>query len=721
MKKSLLVVLVVVVATSAAFVAYRGGWGTKFLPVRAAISEAVVVEISKRGPGMKGPGTDSLKLPVPRTFDLTHVDPVHFAVALGKDPTKIFEFVRDQIAYEVYTGSLRGPRGTLLAMAGNSVDRAALLASMLQHAGHRVRYVRGTLPEREAKELVTSMWAERPRAAEPKVASEPSPALKAAFDTLVTGVKRDYTLIREHLKKANITPSAEAAPSLEFLVKEAQPHYWVQWWKDGTWVDLDPSFADATPGRKYAPVAEAFDALPDALFHRVNIRVRLEEYSVLLEGDGQVKPASRDILTYTAKAADLSGIDLVLSHQPENWKGPATSLQEAIASAITSTGRVRPVLLLGGQDWRTGEPFRQKPPTGVGIGGITDLLGGAGTRKPVPVATAETIEFDFISPGGRKETVVREIFDVVGKARRAARRNLNAAEVRARTTAESAFDVTRAAYDLFFATGRVDAVHVLNVAEDSPTDSRTLLQGINIAFIVTSDGLLASLELPDGEIVLLYPHSPRLVIAELSVVAEKERLAFDLRRDDVRAVALGPHPKDLFLARIFRGIVNGTLERVLLESLIASTNESGVGPVFSTSLLFERAHAEGVPTALLTRDRAHLGAVASEDARTWVQEDLDGDYLVVAPEREIALRGELRFAWWRIDRQSGHTIAVTDEGLYTAEFAIVEHKTTGKVKIVATSRDGTVAVMEGSAKKIARIASTLLRYGYRFQGRFTLH
>src|SRR2546425_648452 len=103
--------------------------------------------ISDRGPGLKRQAGPALELPVPRTYDLTHVDPVHYAIGLGKDPIRIFEFVRDQIAYEAYAGALRGPRGTLLAMAGNSVDRAALLGSMLSGAGHTIRYVLGVLPE----------------------------------------------------------------------------------------------------------------------------------------------------------------------------------------------------------------------------------------------------------------------------------------------------------------------------------------------------------------------------------------------------------------------------------------------------------------------------------------------------------------------------------------------------------------------------------------------
>src|SRR5205823_9345532 len=158
--------------------------------------------------GAPGPGLKDHTLPLPanvvRRFDLSHVRPAHVAAALEKDPQRIFHFVRDSVAYEVYTGCLRGPRGTLLAMAGNSVDRAALLAALLQKSGLRVRFVRGTLPMAEAMALVTSIWTERPQPALSK--SEPSPALKAAGDTLMTAVRRDYSLLRDHLKKMDRPP-----------------------------------------------------------------------------------------------------------------------------------------------------------------------------------------------------------------------------------------------------------------------------------------------------------------------------------------------------------------------------------------------------------------------------------------------------------------------------------------------------------------------------------
>jgi large repetitive protein len=636
-------------------------------------------EISARGPGMRREAADSIKLPVAPTLDLTHVDPANFAAGLGNDPVRIFNYVRDDIAYEAYAGCLRGPRGTLMAMAGNSLDRASLLASMLQAAGQRVRFAQGTLPESQATELVTSMWAERPAPASAPVQGEPAASIKTASDVLSNGVQSDYTLIRDRLKDANLKVALESAPSLDSMVKETQVHYWVQWFKDGAWVDLDPSFSDSSPGGTYASAAQTFDALPDAVFHQVEIHIRLEEYT-----GSQV--SSRVILSRSAKASDLSGVDVVLSHEPENWQGPAESLEAGLASGITATGRVKPVLFVGGS-FVTGEPFYQKgPPTG-GTGGVFSQLSGAGTRHAVPIATAESIEFDFIAPDGGKTKVVRDLFDLIGPARRAAGKDLTAEEAQAKIQA-NASDVTESIYDLFVSTGRIDSSHLsAAVAADDPVeqadDAVTTLRRVNTAFAAISDALLPRLSTPDKNVVLFYPDSPRLQIVDLSEVAGKARLSLDLRWDHVRSAVLGPHPEDVFSAQSFRGVADGVLERVLIDYLTAGNAAfEPEASRLSTSLLFERMGAEGVKAVLLSREDAAFGGGMSEDARARLNQEFGQGFLVLAPERPIALGGQPRFAWWRIDPRSGEVTAVTEEGLNDAALeykAVVSRNTRGQI------------------------------------------
>ncbi|MFO0965114.1 MAG: transglutaminase domain-containing protein [Gemmataceae bacterium] len=651
--------------------------------------EAKAPAISKRSPGMKGPA-HALDLPVPRSFDLTHVEPEHYAQALGKDPRRIFEFVRDHIAFEPYSGCLRGPRGTLLAMAGNSVDRAALLAALLEQSGQKVRFVRGVLPDALARELVTSLWAERPRPVAVGEDKETSPMLKKVRDTMAAAIKRDYNLIRDHVQKAEKRPGPDLGPTLEALVKETTAHYWVQMRKDGKWLDLDPSFADAAPGRAIAEAKDVLERLPEDVFHRVEIRVRVEEYPLLLKGKDVSKPGNRVVLTHQARAADLSGRDLLLVHQPEGWKGPAKDLASAVAGAAKNSGRLKPVVLAAEGKWLGGEPFRVEPPTGKGLGGIGDLLGGEGTRTPAPVITAEWIECDFIFPDGRKETVEREVFDLVGRTETGVGTPLPMDEVRALTAVAPAA-LRRRLLSLFFTTGRIDAVHLRQerkedaVPKDKSMGGRPLLRRIATALAARSDALF---DRPprDKDFLRFYADSPRLHIVDFD--GGNGRFTIDLRRDRVRVVAL-ERRETVFPARVFRGVVEGALETALIDHLTAHVRKKEAWPpILSTSAMFSRARAESVPLVFLSAGAA-APKEAPKKAQARVRQALAKGHWVLTPERGLALGKSPRLAWWQIDPSTGETVAVTDEGL---------HGTTSSENVILISKkhgDTVDVIIEG--------------------------
>ena len=59
---------------------------------------------------------------------------------LGNDPTRIFNYVHDQIRYVHYFGSKKGAELTLLERSGNDFDQCALLSALLQAAGYSPGY-----------------------------------------------------------------------------------------------------------------------------------------------------------------------------------------------------------------------------------------------------------------------------------------------------------------------------------------------------------------------------------------------------------------------------------------------------------------------------------------------------------------------------------------------------------------------------------------------------
>jgi len=83
---------------------------------------------------------------------------VEKAQELGNDPNAIFTFMRDEVGYESYRGSLRGARGTLWSKGGNALDQASLLIALLRASGVPARYVQGTLSDPLAQELILSMF-----------------------------------------------------------------------------------------------------------------------------------------------------------------------------------------------------------------------------------------------------------------------------------------------------------------------------------------------------------------------------------------------------------------------------------------------------------------------------------------------------------------------------------------------------------------------------------
>src|SRR5262249_33801924 len=81
-------------------------------------------------------------------------DPDYVVASLGSDPQVIVEWVRENTGWIPYHGVLRGPVGVLMDRQGSSLDRALLLATLLERAGQRVRLAHGLLSTIQAIDLL---------------------------------------------------------------------------------------------------------------------------------------------------------------------------------------------------------------------------------------------------------------------------------------------------------------------------------------------------------------------------------------------------------------------------------------------------------------------------------------------------------------------------------------------------------------------------------------
>jgi RHS repeat-associated protein len=80
-------------------------------------------------------------------------DYAELAEALGNDPLRIFQFVRNHFEYVPYFGLLKGPYLTLHERSGNDFDQAALLVELLRASDIPARFQFGTMSASGAADI----------------------------------------------------------------------------------------------------------------------------------------------------------------------------------------------------------------------------------------------------------------------------------------------------------------------------------------------------------------------------------------------------------------------------------------------------------------------------------------------------------------------------------------------------------------------------------------
>ncbi len=182
-----------------------------------------------------------------------------------------FKFVRDAIRTEPSRYPLKTPDGVEWSRSANPLEKALFLARLLQEKGMTVEIAEGELDDAAARSLLGAIF----------------PAAKAP--SYKSG-----------------TPISDPAEDRR-LVAAVKRHFWVRIEEGDGWIDLDPSFPSAEPGKAFAELAESHDPADEALGVKVSLSVSRREISggtaeSVLSWDGTLaevvnKPVSLTVMT----------------------------------------------------------------------------------------------------------------------------------------------------------------------------------------------------------------------------------------------------------------------------------------------------------------------------------------------------------------------------------------------------------------------------------------
>jgi hypothetical protein len=579
------------------------------------------------------------------------------AASLNWDPVAIFRFVADEVRYEPYAGALRGATGTLWGQAGNSADKALLLAALLAEAAVPYRFAVGELDPAAIESLagVPRPDATQHRARMAKILLPEAVAdawdldgpwtRSPDVDTLMVEAREralaNAATVTELLDSAGIAIADEAVDGLP--ARERTQHVWVQYADGPDWIDLDPTVAGAEPGVALTTASETPADLPDDLFHTVTFRVAAEVVT------GGV-PTRTELLTHTVRSTDVAGVGTVLIHPPADWLG--------VGSAITGSQQFRPTLIVGET---VVEGTTMSLSTGDGV------LGAFGDEADAEgQALAEWFEIDVAVPDQPLRQSTRVVFDRVAAEQRATG-EIDVTSLAPIELVDTGEELGEVYIPLAGLTGVSVGSHALPPAFFAPTnlpEAGKVLDHITRSYFYVRD--LMRLDMVDDLGAAIFADEPGVVAFTATPdesVGGAQRYSVSIDIVHVHDVAV-PFAADGSAAQplMRSGTIDHAVERLLLEGSLTLLPEPPEAAIASVDRLFEEAAAQGIDLVALQpgggADPPDIGVAAG----ALVQAALDAGRVVVLPARPVDLDGTPRIGWWEVDPTSGRTIDRLDTG-----------------------------------------------------------
>lgn len=637
------------------------------------------------------------------TVDANSTDPVVLARAadLQYDATRIFTFVRDEIGYEAYRGSLRGARGTLWSRAGNALDKASLMIALLRASGVPARYVQGTLSGALARQLVLSMFP---------------PELG------VVGVVPAGTSLAD--------PGSDAA-----LLAEASDHAWVELDAGGGFQAADPTMAGAAIGQTFATATARFAEVPDELRHHVTVHVIAETATSAGAAFG-LGPGTTDVLTQPFSSAELVGRPLTVGHfvNSSSIGAPVFSSTTTVFSPYLLVGDSAADsssdLLVKGADYQevlTNFPLGSEFVVGVFVDVTLKAPGGAEQTFRRTLA-------DRLGPAARLQGGTGTIdpsgppllsaFDLVTISVLSSRRDPTDLAPSSARSASLLAEFTAFA-SRFDAATPADQDVMLTEASQEVLGLLTAVHRARLADFETRATMSADV-LARTSLVRAYLDSPRLTVVASRLLAGHTpavvQLSMDLRRNAMRAVvAPGQSSAAALGFTLGRGVAENVLEGDVLTLPDLAPDDPVKVPV-TTARIFDAAQAQGVALTMLAPgdDVALEQLPISADAKALVTQALAIGRNVMIPVGPVVVDGRSVIGWYEIDVATGDTVGVLEDGSHGA---LTESTFYELVNMAKTAGPGTQFMLGvtagtlrvGFSKVIAQLLAATLIQTFDFQ------
>lgn len=643
----------------------------------------------------------------PARFD---VDELSLELAFEEAET-ITGLVHDAIAFEPYRGALRGAAGTLASGAGNTLDQALLLSTLLNDAGYQAEIRRATL-EAEAVDLLLAQL--RPTA----IGDEGVPAVDAS--ALFPGVEaQDLTALAVQAERIGTELEADVArvesvllDSVAFATGEpddlrevAGDYFWVAYrLGDEPWTDAHPAFGE-TPTElvDLDPVERFQGAVPDELLHRFRFQVFVErKLGDTLEVAALTEPWERPV-------ANLYGVALTYANLPDGLE--AAEDGRDLDSVMEATNFFFPIFegeLASGAQAFDLEGNTVPPDVAVdamagvvqsvgraagGAAGALDGLGRPAEEQEAPAEfislSAQWLEFTLIAPGGEEQVHRRMIVDRIGAQGRAA----GSTSIDDALTDSDVFAALQSVHTFMLDPGRYSGGYVLDRSLDAVVSTTAYLHEVLDALAEGGDLPSYDLELaapeealgplnlyqlfdaaPVEPSVVSYRPAPGLVV--FSQRADGSHAQVDIVANPRRSLRLtdgGPKPDPLATLR-------AGLWETRTEILPLAPVGDAVSPAYD--LIASAQAGEAALVVVTSQDRDRLADLPlPAETLAAMHEDLDRGYLVIAPATADPDR-EAVVGWWRVDLASGEALGRGGDGRGQT---FVEYLTSFEVSVTITA------------------------------------